>query len=213
MNKHLFIKFNQILCYFIVFLPFRVFLGLKLRGILPKSPPKRTMIICNHQSKIDSFLVCSAMPFRTFLGLIPIYFLTAHVHMKGLNRFFLRLLGCVPVYEDKGRNLVSILKIVELMDEGRTVFVFPEGRRVDDKCHPKPGIAYLASTKKAEIIPVHLNGALGIGISDFLLPRRNIIVCIGNPIIPPSGSMSRKKLEEYSNNLLDKIYDLPNSVA
>ena len=204
--KHRFIQFIQILCYVILYAPFRIFLKLRLQqNSGSANVPLRRVIIANHQSKLDPFLICSALPFKTFAKLTPIFFMTAHKYLDAnWKRLLLYPLGCYPVYDSKKKNVAILLHTIELIAQGRTVFAFPEGKITDKKEKPKRGIAYLALRADAAILPAHINGATELTLAEAFLMKRNVRVSIGTF----STAQPNATREQLANSLMEQVYEL-----
>jgi hypothetical protein len=92
-------------------------------------PGTRNILISNHVSKLDPFLVCTSLDFRTTCRLIPYRFMVSKSYT---DRFFtnigLRLVGGYPAhaFDDSGKN--QTLRISKrFLERGETVYIFPEG--------------------------------------------------------------------------------------
>lgn len=87
------------------------------------------LVVSNHQSMADPFVVLSHIPFRSFLKLVPLYF---PVDNKEYNRFyfkpFLKVLGGYDIGETKKEKLIGLMRTRDFLKRGRTIFLFPEGK-------------------------------------------------------------------------------------
>jgi long-chain acyl-CoA synthetase len=123
---------------------------------LPSEGP--FIISPNHQSYIDPFLVCSALPYSVlrrlfFVGAVE-YFETPAM------RRVARLVNCVPV--DPDSNLVPAMKAGAFgLSHGKVLMLFPEGERAIDGTvrRFKKGAPILSRQLKVPIVPVALKGA------------------------------------------------------
>lgn len=140
--------------YLINFPLYRSLWGLKVQGtpLVPRKGP--LLVITNHQSMLDP------------LGMgVAIRRHMAFLAKKSLfqNKFFsaaIRTLGAVPVDRD-GTGIAGLKAVMNLLEAGRAVLVFPEGTRTDDGRMKRfePGITTLIRKKKPAILPVGIAGA------------------------------------------------------
>jgi 1-acyl-sn-glycerol-3-phosphate acyltransferase len=119
---------------------------------VPKSGP--ALLVANHQSFLDPDLVGLAA--RRHL---------CYLARKTLfrNRVFawaIRSLRALPI-DQKGIGIEGIRDILDQLQAGRAVLVFPEGERTHDGLiHPlRPGIALLIKRSKAPVVPIGIAGA------------------------------------------------------
>lgn len=115
----------------------------------------------NHQSYLDPFLMCSALPFRVFRKLFFVgaveYFETA------ITRWFARIANLVPV--DPDSNLVPAMQAGAFgLTHGKVLVLFPEGERSIDGTVKKfkKGAPILAQHLSVPIVPVAIKGVFEI---------------------------------------------------
>lgn len=114
------------------------------------SSKKQYIFISNHQSRIDPFVIFGSLPLRDNIKIAPIKFMTAHTIYNSLARPILSALGCYPTYKP-GRDVIDYSS--QLVKEGFSLFIFPEGRRtLKEESKPRPGIRKLF--KSLEEYPV-----------------------------------------------------------
>lgn len=133
---------------------------------LPSSGP---YVICpNHQSFLDAFLLCNALPFRIFKRL---FFVGAIEYFETpMARRFATLANLVPV--DPDSNLVPAMKAGAFgLRHGKVLVLFPEGERSIDGTVKKfkKGAPILAQHLQVPVVPVAIKGAFEIW------PRRRSI--------------------------------------
>ncbi|MDE6780300.1 MAG: 1-acyl-sn-glycerol-3-phosphate acyltransferase [Ruminococcus sp.] len=137
--------------------------------------PKDTPVIyaSNHRTNADPPLVGCAVPRRhAFMAKEELF----------KSRFFgglITWLGAFPVSRGKG-DMGVIDKAVESLQEGRSLFIFPEGTRSKDgKVHKgHSGAALIAARSGKPIVPV------GIVFGEKLKFRTKVTVKYGEPINP-----------------------------
>lgn len=170
------------------FVHFLVLWFTKLTGIIPcllfykprvhlmnekasRKLPKPAMLVSNHKSLLDFPLYLMLFPFRTMR------FQMAEVlyNKSKLFAWFLHCLGGIRVNRDT-QDMAFIGNTLEILDQGGTVGIFPEGRLpVNGVPWPyKPSVAYIALHTNAPIIPIYTDGNYGI--------KKRANVMIGEPI-------------------------------
>jgi 1-acyl-sn-glycerol-3-phosphate acyltransferase len=124
------IKFNQILSYFVFYIPRRILFNINI------TPPNNfgelkngVLLVANHQSKLDPFIILSCIPFALFFRILPVRFPVLHEYMeKSVSSKILKLLGCYDIGGTSRENMVGFLYTRDLLKKGNTVFLFPEGK-------------------------------------------------------------------------------------
>ncbi len=116
------------------------------------------LIVSNHQSMLDPFVIAAAIPPIAFAQLKPLRFLTANGYMKILPlRPIMYLLGCIKARHD-GSTKSGVTYAKRRLQNGENLLIFPEGRRaLIGQIEPKKGVASLATTSGVRVIPVFIN--------------------------------------------------------
>lgn len=146
----------------------------KLTGVLPawlflkpniylapgakRTLPKNCILVSNHISLMDFVLCTLVFPFRT------IRFLVAEVlyNKSKIFAWFLSAIGSIYVNRDN-KNFDFVSDALEVLDEGGTVGIFPQGR-LPLKGQQFPftvSTAFIATHTDAPIVPVYTNGNYG----------------------------------------------------
>ncbi|MDH4044868.1 MAG: 1-acyl-sn-glycerol-3-phosphate acyltransferase [Gemmatimonadota bacterium] len=188
---------------------FRVLNRTTVRGREHVGDERNTLLIANHQSMIDSFLIGLAVFF-------PKSLLKPHLmpwNPAAVENFFRGwLLGwlsynwrCIPVREGR-RDPRALRRLSEVLPKG-VMILYPEGTRTrDGSVGPgKPGAGIVARTTGARVIPVAIDGmrdVLPIGRS---LPRigKRIYVVYGPPLESPAMAGDSPTREE-AQQLVDR---------
>lgn len=157
-----------LITYSILNLILRLFFSIRIavHPSLLSSPPKWALVISNHKSMIDPWIIPVMMPFKIFINFSPIRFTGAtYFHSSILN--FLYNIGIIPLIY----FLYNVIKIppVSTTDEklipfsaalkhGETVMFFPEGSIMPDGSigEFKRGSAALVHSTHATIIPISI---------------------------------------------------------
>lgn len=152
------------------------------RRVNHKSIPKKgpVILVSNHCSNIDPVLVVVSMR-RT------VYHLGKHTLFKSWpTRFFFGTLGGqIPVDRERGGNLAAVNAAVRVLETGRALGIYPEGRRSPDGklCRGRTGVARLALLTGAPVYPVAIEGTHRIWPKGKTFPRlfRRTRVIVGAP--------------------------------
>jgi acyl-[acyl-carrier-protein]-phospholipid O-acyltransferase/long-chain-fatty-acid--[acyl-carrier-protein] ligase len=169
----------------------------------------RTLIVANHESLLDGVLLGAFLP-------VPATFV---VHTQVLAHWYFRaLLRCVPHLAVDSTNPLAIKLICRLIETGRPVVIFPEGRLTITGSLMKvyDGAAFVAAKTGATVVPVRIEGA---GRSYFgrlagvyplkLFPRIRIAIqprrSIPMPQLPSAKLRRRRAGELMRRILLDML--------
>lgn len=119
----------QLASYFVLYLPLRIFFRShrSLSGTI-RQLGRGALLIANHQSIADPFIVMGNLPFTVFIRLLPVRFPTDHDYMQlPVTGQLLRFFGCYDVGATPRLRMCTLLKTCDLLRSGETVFLFPEG--------------------------------------------------------------------------------------
>ena len=135
---------------------------------------KKYIIVANHPSKLDPFLITAALPFNIFIKLEPFSFVTSENYLKRWHyKYFLKMWGCVSNIEKDGKKPLALLK--EKLNNNETIFLFPGGEleKEGKSVPPKIGAIYLErEVKDSLILPIKIEFSNKINILNLL--KRNI---------------------------------------
>lgn len=156
--KNWLIKGVLIATYILIAIPLRIIFQIKRKGELEIKKAGKYIIAANHPSKLDPFLILAALPFKTYLKLIPTRFVTAQKYLNNwYDKFYLIPLGCISNKKKKNKKPLEILE--ERLRSGETIFIFPGGELQKGSLisEPKVGVVYLErNVKGSKIIPVNI---------------------------------------------------------
>ena len=112
----------------------------------------RTLIVANHESLLDGLLL------GTFLPVNAVFVVHAQVLAKWYFRWILRY---VPHLAVESSSPLSIKLICRLVETGRPVVIFPEGRLTITGSLMKvyDGAAFVAAKTGATVVPVRIEGS------------------------------------------------------
>lgn len=151
------------------------------RSNLPRTGP--VILAPTHRSRWDAMMIPYAAG-HDITGHHPRFMVSAD-EVRGLQGWFIRRLGGFPI-DPKRPAIASLRHGVDLLQDGETLVIFPEGNIFRDAPvqRLKPGLARLALQAESsrpklgiQIVPIHIH------YSDPSVPWRcKVKVCIGQPI-------------------------------
>lgn len=173
-----------------------LFADFRVRGLsnLKGLDTRRGVIFAsNHASRIDAVLVPLALPFLS--RLLPMYYVSLgrqHYQRFPLGKFLygwplFPLLGAFPAPKGLRDYSKSLAAHEQLLKEGRSLCIFPEGQVNDDYQltdalnSVKGGVGFLAEATGAVIVPVLINGIYRLRFWDFIFFKNRFRVTFGKP--------------------------------
>jgi acyl-[acyl-carrier-protein]-phospholipid O-acyltransferase/long-chain-fatty-acid--[acyl-carrier-protein] ligase len=184
---------------FIARMLLRLLYRAEVRGSIPHRD--RMLIVSNHQSFIDGVLL------GAFLPISPTYL----VHSTIANRWYFKLpltfIRHVVVDTEKP---MAIKTLVQVLESGRPVVIFPEGRLTMTGSMMKiyDGPAFVAARTGCSVVPVHIDGAIYTAFSRMVgdfpqLARPKITITIHEPVcVPmPEGRTAKIRRRRASEEL------------
>jgi 1-acyl-sn-glycerol-3-phosphate acyltransferase len=171
---------------------------------VPRTGP--VIIASNHLSFADSVLIPVVAPRKVAFLAKSDYFHGTGVR-GALQRGWFEGLGMVPVDGDDTRAAIESLDIaLDVLRNGKAFGIYPEGTRSRDGriYRGRTGVAHLALTSGAPVVPVGLQGTENLQPVGSRLPRlARVTVRFGEPISfagrydgVPSGRARREVTDE-----------------
>ena len=148
-------------------------------GPAPARKPGCTVVVSNHCSQADPFLI-SGVPWEMkWLGKAALF----RVPIMGWS---MSLAGDIPVERgQKASAMDAMARCAQYLKRGMPVMIFPEGTRsLTEEMGPfKDGAFQLAITTGADILPLAVHGtASALPVHDWRFGRARARVAIGDPI-------------------------------
>lgn len=201
---------------YIFFGPLLRFFGrIKVRGSqnvfwLPPGLPY--IVIANHTSYLDPF-VLGLVLFETNRKICPIYFMAKKEFFCFPLGLLLKAFGAFFV--DTVKPLSATKKAINILFEGKTLGIFPEGTRSPNGCLLpfKNGVDFLAQKTQAYVIPVVILGTFSPGkgfwsglkkIGKFLLRKYRIEVFLGPIFLYNKNSSIEERYRAFYSYFLNK---------
>ena len=160
---------------------------------LKKQTGMSVVIIANHLSASDPFIITGTFPKKLKSALFPIYFLAKkELFETRTGDRVMRLLGCIPIGFGRGQNVRDVIKMVHAAE---TICLFPEGQvSLDGDFGADLGALTLFSRFSPLIVfPVRLDGFLGSAsfprdMRQILSLQRTASITFGAPFVLEKGT-------------------------
>lgn len=151
---------------------------------LPAAPP--FVMIGNHTSHLDSFVLASLVPWRSRRNLYPLAAGDVFFETPPRALFSTLLWNALPMQRRRmGRHALEDLR-ARLVEDPCVFVLFPEGTRSPTgELQPfKAGLGMLVAGTNVPVVPCHLQGAFAAWPRTARLPRpRRVSVRIGAPLV------------------------------
>lgn len=165
-----------------------VVLGVNARNKerLPAHGP--AVVVCNHNSHLDTLLLMSLLPWRVALNTYPVAAADYFLRNPFVAWFSTKVAGIIPIKRQVSASDRDVFdECHRALDAGKVLIVFPEGSRgePEEMAELKSGIAHLAkSHPEVLVVPVFTYG-LGRALprGEALLVPFFCDVFVGEPIV------------------------------
>ena len=159
------------------------------RENIPATGP--VIVVVNHTHNMDPALIGVIMPWQ-------VRFLAKRDLVTGgnpLTRWLVRTWGLIPLARDT-IDREGLAAAQNLLSAGGAIGMFPEGSRSRDGQlrRARPGAGFLAVTTGATVLPVAIEGFVGLGHNPLFMTRRpRVTARIGKPIHFPDVDRAQER--------------------
>jgi 1-acyl-sn-glycerol-3-phosphate acyltransferase len=181
-------------------------MGIKLvvKGQENIDPSHTYLIMGNHQSLFDLFVIPAAIPL-CFVGVEAAYHFSLPVWGSLIRRW-----GCIPIERNNFKKAVLSLETAKKrLLSGMSIGILPEGHRTltGEMTEFKKGPFHLARGANADILPFGINGLFEYNQKGSLNLSPGVVkVNIGRPI--PFETFKNLSVDELRKTLFDRIFNL-----
>lgn len=200
---------TQRLFYFPCRLFFKIFWGLKIHGVEHVTNiQKPILIIANHRTLLDSWLIGASLPFRS--DFFPVRYIGGSkfnqplqtLYSLGIITFIYRFFGAIAIPPEAMSLEEKIQPIVAALKRGEIVLMFPEGRRHyhDGIGEFKRGAAEVALRTGVPILPIAHRPIGNAG-------RKKTVLAFGKPIRPIVQDNASAATAEFYSAIV-RLYSL-----
>jgi len=181
-------------------------MGIKLvvKGRKHIRPDQSYLIMGNHQSLFDIFVIPAAIPL-CFVGVEAAY----HFHIP-IWGYMIRKWGCIPIERNNLQKAISSLETAKkTLLSGMSIGILPEGHRTltGKMADFKKGPFHLAKNARADILPFGINGLFNYHQKgSLLLTPGKVTVTIGQPI--SYNTFRDQSIDELRHTLFNRIHQL-----
>ncbi len=184
----------------LIWIPTRIFFKLRfeysIEGLnnLKELENKKNGVIfaVNHSSEVDPIMVPASLPFLS--SLMPMFYVSrerSFYSNSGWRQYlyggtFFKAWGAYPAYPGLKNYDLSLKHHIEILNDGRSVCIFPEGRKTRDGeiGEGKPGVSFLSYRTNSPIVPVRIYGLYAPTAEKGKSGKTKLRVVFGKPIFP-----------------------------
>lgn len=191
----------------------KVFVGVRMADARFLLKEKQFIIVANHNSHLDTLTLLASLPRKIILQVKPV---AAQDHFgktrfkEKLTRYFINALLIQRKRDKENINNDPIYKMVDALDKGFSLIIFPEGTRGEPEVQQpiKPGIGYVLSQRPSvKYVPAFMKGmGKAMPKNDSLIVPYNSSLVYGDPAAVQSNDVMAivKEVENALNQLRDK---------
>ncbi len=127
-----------------------------------------------------------------------VHYMAKESLFKGIHGFLFKQIGLIKIYRTRN-NPEAIQSAVELLKQGGTLGIFPEGTRnrtKEELLRFKHGAVTIAKQSNSKIVPFAIKG-------EYKLFRKKLIIEFGEPV-----DVSQMELEEANDYIRNEVLNL-----
>lgn len=186
-----------------------MFFRVKVEGLANlRKAGSKTLIIANHVSLLDGILIAAYIPRKITFAIDGTWGAKWYVKMFS---------GIVDFYPLNPTNPLSLRSLIEVVNQGKTVMIFPEGRISVTGSLMKvyEGAGVVAEKSGAKIVPLRIDGAqyskfsyIGNFIKTQMFPKIKLSVLPACKLEVANASSARERRKLISLRLHDIMADM-----
>ncbi|MCP3162232.1 lysophospholipid acyltransferase family protein [Myxococcus qinghaiensis] len=175
----------------------------RVHGAVPDTVAPNTVVVSNHESNADPFLI-SHLPWEMkWLG-------KANLFKIPVVGWMMSIAGDIPVHRgDRESATGAMARCKEWMEKGMPVMIFPEGTRskTDELLPFKDGAFRLAIERQADVLPLAVSGTRkALPKHSWRFSTSRGLVTVGTPI--STKGMTMDDLEKLKTLAREQILSL-----
>lgn len=165
---------------------------------------KNYVFMCNHQSFVDIFVLLSHIP-KDFKFIMKKELMEIPILGPAMRKA-----GYMEIERDDPKESIRQLnRVVELVKNGTSVLIFPEGTRSPDgRLLPfKKGGFYIAIRSGVDILPLYIKGTNRIAPKgSWTMKKGNYTLIVGKPI--STKDFEKKKIDQLLQYTREKMIEM-----
>jgi 1-acyl-sn-glycerol-3-phosphate acyltransferase len=153
------------------------------------------IVAANHVSHLDPPIVGHFLPRQVA------FFARKTLWKPGIAAWWLSAVGTIPVDRDGGTSLDAIRRVLQALESGKVVIVFPEGTRSPngEPQPPRPGVGLIACKARVPVVPARVFGSFeAFGKDGKVRWGSPVSVSYGPPLEPSDYDVPGDGKERYA---------------
>jgi 1-acyl-sn-glycerol-3-phosphate acyltransferase len=162
---------------------------------LPETGP--AILVCNHTSGIDPFLIQSVCP------RVVTWMMAKEFYDIGVFTWAFKLIGAIPVTRS-GRDSAATRAAIRALENGQILGIFPEGR-IENARELMPfqtGVAMMAMKTDVPVYPAYLDGEQrNKDMLQAFIEFNNATIAFGDPVEFDRSSTDKDNLADATSRI------------
>lgn len=181
-------------CHYFVELCHEVLFSGEVSGVENIPEEGGFIVAANHASVLDPPFIGSHVPRQLA------FFARNTLWKGGVVSWWLDSVGTIPVARDTGSDVTAMRRVLQTLQNGRGVILFPEGTRTKTGAlqPARAGVGLLACRTKVPVVPARIFGSFeAFGRGGPLRPGTPVSVIFGPPLLPADYDRPAEGKERY----------------
>lgn len=213
--------FLQKVGFIVFYILHRIFVKIEVKGRENLEGINKPIIIAlNHTSELD--VTATPLILGFFSGFYPIYYISMPKDkFKGFGwrnyiygGIFFNILGGYSIHSGFRDYETSLETFINLLEDGQTVLIFPEGKRTPDgkPSQARGGLGFLVYETESVVVPVAVKSFYGMSWKKYFGMNTKVTLTILPPVFPDKIIKTEEPtVEDYRNGskyVMDKITEV-----